>query len=367
MSARMPEVKKPEPAADKERGSRSFLHAGAGFLGTAAADEADAHETDNVVSITSVRRKLPRVHINVNWRRVIAASLVVAALEGVAFGAAYWYVVPTETGSLLIETTPEGLEVIVDGRPAGRTPYSDSLAPGRHTIELRQGVTSRVIPVEISAGVQTLQRITWAKGLKTGQARVTATAPNAHVTIDGNKMGKTPVTVSTLAAGKHMVHVESDRGTVTTPIAVSPGETTELDVPVYPGWVSVLASVELMIYEGERFLGTTEGEKLLLAPGKHSLMFVSENLGYRRTFDVTVEPGGTAAISLPMPRVPVTIEGPDGVDLVLDGEPMGKLPIQGLHVALGTRDFLFKHPDFGERRQVITATLHAPVRVVVTR
>jgi hypothetical protein len=122
-----------------------------------------------------------------------------------------------------------------------------------------------------------------------------------------------------------------------------------------------------MIYSGERFLGTTEGEKLLLAPGKHSLTFSSETLGYRRTFDVTVEPGATAAISLPMPRVPVTIEGPEGVDLVLDGEAIGKLPIAGLHVPLGTRDFLFKHPDFGERRQVITATLLAPVRVVVTR
>src|ERR1700754_156814 len=139
-----------------------------------------------------------------------------------------------------------------------------------------------------------MQRITWAKGLQTGQARETATAPNSHVTIDGKNWGKARLTISTLSAGKHMVQIESDAGTVSTPIAVSPGETTELDVPVYPGWVSVLAPVQLFIYEGERFLGTTEGEKLMLAPGKHSLAFVSEELGYRRTLEVTITPGATA-------------------------------------------------------------------------
>ncbi len=186
-----------------------------------------------MVAFKAPRRQMPRIRIN--WRRTLAASLVVSLLEGVAFATAYWYVVPTETGSLLVETTPAGIEILVDGRVMGRTPFSDSMTPGRHTIELRQGANSRVLPVEISSGVQTMQRITWAKGLQTGQARVTATAANSQVTIDGKKWGKAPLTVSTLAAGKHMVQIESDAGTVSTPIAVSPGETTELDVPIYPG------------------------------------------------------------------------------------------------------------------------------------
>jgi hypothetical protein len=373
MAAPKPIVVKQEPASSSPSSSsaraldssdtpqRALLHAGSGFLGAAAAEAED--EGDKVVAFKKPRRQMPRIRIN--WRRTLAASLVVSLLEGVAFATAYWYVIPTETGSLLVETTPAGIEILVDGHVKGRTPYSDSLTPGRHTIELRQGGNSRVLPVEISSGVQTMQRITWAKGLKTGQARVTATAANSHVTIDGKKWGKAPLTISTLAAGKHMVQIESDAGTVTTPIAVSPGETTELDVPIYPGWVSVLAPVQLFIFEGERFLGTTEGEKLMLSPGKHTLTFSSEELGYRRTLEVTIVPGATAAVSLPMPKVPVTIEGADGADLIVDGEAMGKLPLTGIQVPLGTRDFVVKHPDHGEKRQVVTVTQHGPVRIVM--
>ena len=374
MAAPKPVVVKTEPAAasspsssssssssasSSDASQRMLLRPGSGFFGADAA--AEAEESEKVVAFKAPRRQMPRIRIN--WRRTLAASLVVSLLEGVAFATAYWYVVPAETGSLLVETTPAGIEILVDGRLMGRTPFSDSLGPGRHTIELRQGTNSRVIPVEISSGVQTMQRITWAKGLQTGQARVTATAANSHVTIDGKNWGKAPLTISTLTAGKHMVSIESDAGTVSTPIAVSPGETTELDVPIFPGWVSVLAPVQLFIYEGERFLGTTEGEKLMLAPGKHQLDFVSEELGFKRTLEVTITPGATAAVSLPMPKVAVTVEGPVGADLIVDGEAMGKLPLTGLQVALGTRDFVVKHPDHGEKRQVVTVTSHAPMRV----
>ena len=352
-----------QASASSSSDSRALLRPGSGFFGADAAAEAE-EEAEKVVAFKP-RRQVQMPRIRINWRRTIAACFVVSLFEGVAFATAYWYVTPAETGSLLVETTPVGIEILVDGRVAGRTPFSDSLTPGRHTIELRQGSNSRVIPVEISSGVQTMQRITWARGLQTGQARVTATAQNSHVTIDGKNWGKAPLTVSTLAAGKHMVQIESDAGTVSTPIAVSPGETTELDVPIYPGWVSVLAPVQLFIYEGERFLGTTEGEKLMLAPGKHKLDFVSEELGFKRAVEVTITPGATAAVSLPMPKVAVTVEGPEGGELIIDGEPMGRLPLTGLQIALGTRDFVVKHPDLGEKRQVVTVTSHSPMRVTL--
>jgi hypothetical protein len=334
--------------------SMSLLNAGGGFLGTGAADE---------TSRLATRRSLPRVRVN--WRRTLAASCVVALLEGVAFGTAYWYVVPTETGSLVIETTPPGIDILVDGHVCGHTPYSGALAPGRHVIELRQGVNTRVLPVEISAGVQTWQRVTWSKGLKTGQARVTSTAPSARVTLDGNDLGVTPLTISTLSAGKHMVTVESTSGTVNTPMTVSPGETTELDVPVYPGWVSVLASVELQIFEGERFLGTTESEKLLLSPGRHKLEFVSASLDYRHTQNVLITPGATAALSIVMPKVPVQIDGQTGTELFVDGEVAGKLPMKDVKLALGTREFVFKLPNGETRRQVVVLTNKAPMKVAV--
>lgn len=342
---------------ESSSGSMSLLNAGGGLLGTATEESATRY--------VPPAHALPRVRIN--WRRTLAASCVVALLEGVAFATAYWYVAPTETGTLMVETTPPGIDILIDGHVSGTTPFVGALPPGRHTIELRQGTNSRVMPVEISGGVQTWQRITWSKGLRTGQAHVTSTAPNARVTLDGKDMGVTPLTISTLSAGKHMVTVESSSGTVNTPMSVSPGETTELDVPVYPGWVSVLAPVELQIFEGDHFLGTTESEKLLLSPGRHKLDFVSESLGYKHAQTVMVTPGATSAMSMVMPKVPVVIEGQTGTELFVDGEAAGKLPLKDLRLPLGTREIVFKLPDNSTRRQVAVITNKGPMKVAASQ
>src|SRR5262249_30084624 len=111
---------------DASSTSMSLLNAGTGLLGTGTADESGPR-------LVPMPRTLPRARVN--WRRTLAASGVVALLEGAAFGAAYWYVVPNQTGSLLVETTPAGIDIIVDGRVSGRTPFFGALVPGRHTIE----------------------------------------------------------------------------------------------------------------------------------------------------------------------------------------------------------------------------------------
>jgi hypothetical protein len=50
--------------------------------------------------------------------------------------------------------------------------------------------------------------------------------------------------------------------------------------------------------------------------------------------------------------------------LFIDGEPAGTLPIDSVRAVLGTRDFVIRHPQLGERRQAITVTQKAPARVV---
>ena len=101
----------------------------------------------------------PRRSFRVNWARTLAASLLVALLEGVAFATAWWYVTPEQQGWLVVHTKPAGIQIAVDGLVLGKTPFAKALAPGRHTIELRYGTGTRVVPVEISAGVQTEQRL----------------------------------------------------------------------------------------------------------------------------------------------------------------------------------------------------------------
>ena len=303
----------------------------------------------------------PRRRSRINWARTLAASLLVALLEGVAFATAWWYVTPEQQGWLVVHTKPAGIQIGVDGLVVGKTPFAKALAPGRHTIELRYGTATRVVPVEISAGVQTEQRLSWGNGFTTGQASISSSTAGSKVTIDGRLMGKTPLTVSDLLPGKHEVTVEGENGSVSTMLMVEAGQTTELDVPVYAGWASVLSPVQLDILLDGKLVGSTEIEKLMLKPGKHTLELVNESLGYRGSVEVRVRPGATTSVSV-VPKTPVTVEAPEGTELSINGENMGTLPNAALEVPLGTAEFVMRYKD-EERRQVVPVTMSAPVTV----
>lgn len=303
----------------------------------------------------------PRKRFRINWARTLAASLLVALLEGVAFATAWWYVTPEQQGWLVVHTKPAGIQVSVDGLVVGQTPIAKALPPGRHTIELRYGTATRVVPVEISAGVQTEQRLSWGNGFSTGQAQITSTPAGSKVSIDGRQMGKTPLTVSDLLPGKHEVTVEGETGSVSAMLMVEAGETTELDVPVYAGWVSVLSPVQLDILLDGKLIGSTEIEKLMLKPGRHKLDLENESLGYRGSVEVRVRPGATTSVSV-VPKAPVTVEAPEGTELSVNGDNMGTLPNARLEVPLGTAEFVMRYKD-EERRHVVPVTMSAPVVV----
>jgi hypothetical protein len=298
-----------------------------------------------------------RRSFRVNWARTLAASLLVALLEGVAFATAWWYVTPEQQGWLVVHTKPAGIQIAVDGMVLGKTPFAKALEPGRHTIELRYGTGTRVVPVEISAGVQTEQRLSWGNGFTSGQASISSTPAGSKVSIDGRFMGKTPLTISDLLPGKHEVTVEGENGSVSTMLMVEAGQTTELDVPVYAGWASVLSPVQLDILLDGKLVGSTEIEKLMLKPGKHTLELVNESLGFRGSVEVRVRPGATTSVSV-VPKSPVTVEAPEGTELSINGENMGTLPNAALQVPLGTAEFVMRYKD-EERRQVVPVTMSA--------
>jgi hypothetical protein len=323
-----------------------------------AAPSAEAAEPEAravVVPMARVRR------FRINWARTLAAALLVALLEGVAFATAWWYVTPEQQGWLVVHTKPAGIQISVDGMVLGKTPFATGLRPGRHTIELRYGTATRVVPVEISAGVQTEQTLAWGNGFTTGQASITSTPAGSKVSVDGRQMGTTPITISDLLPGKHEVTVEGPNGSATAMLLVEAGETTELDVPVYAGWASVLSPVQLDIMLGGKRIGSTEIEKMMLAAGNHTLELQNESLGYTGSVDVRVRPGSTTSVSV-VPRTKVTVEAPEGTELAVNGEAMGTLPNTKLEVPLGTAEFVMRYKD-EERRLVVPVTMLSPVVV----
>ena len=52
-------------------------------------------------------------------------------------------------------------------------------------------------------------------------------------------------------------------------------------------------------------------------------------------------------------------------EVFIDGQRVGETPIGNLTVALGSHEVLFRNPQLGEKRQSISVTLAAPVRLSV--
>ena len=44
---------------------------------------------------------------------------------------------------------------------------------------------------------------------------------------------------------------------------------------------------------------------------------------------------------------------------------VGETPLGNLPVTIGPHEVIFRHPQFGEKRQAVSVTLNAPVRVTV--
>jgi hypothetical protein len=296
----------------------------------------------------------------VNWRRTVAAAVLLAILESAAFAAAWWWVKPGAKGTLVVQTSVPGVEVLVDGKTVGHTPFQDDLRPGRHTLTLRRGGLERNMPVEISLGVVTTQTLSWPEA-STGALRVTSTPDGAEVVIDGRVRGRTPLTLDGLAVGRRTVQVRSESGTVSATAAVVAGETVTLDVPIFAGWVHVHAPVDLTVSVNGTRVGSSLDGQILLSPGTHRIEVVSEALGFRDTFNATVEPGKVRNVTVTLPSVPLMVTDEDGTEVLVDGESRGTLPDPAITIPLGTHEIVLRRPDGSERRRTLMVRVGAPV------
>jgi hypothetical protein len=298
--------------------------------------------------------------------RALAVAAVVLLLAIGGAGGYHWYSRPGPHGDLVVTSTQEGLEVLVDGTVLGKTPATLSVAPGRHTIELRGFGASKALPVEVAAGERTNAFVEWGRGPRTGSLRVTSTPPGARVLMGAEIKGLTPVTVEHVPVGTHDVVVETDKGSVRTTVKITADRKTEVDVPIYSGFLAVFAPVELRIFESGRLLGTTLDGRLLMPPGQHTIELVNQALGFRERRTVEVTPGRVTALSVTAMSGEIDVDAPAGTEVFVDGASRGVAPIGTLRVGAGTREVVLRHPELGQRRFVVTVGMKAPARVSFT-
>jgi hypothetical protein len=313
---------------------------------------------------------------------ILPAAIVLSLAVLMAAGLSTWRSraaapAPPPTGELTVDSTPAGASVIIAGKDRGRTPVSVALPPGSYDVELRAGRERHVLAARVTAGATTAQHfVLRAGGPSHGQLRVTSDPPSATVTVDGKPRGRTPVLVSDLDPGQHEVVVTGPAGPVKKRVQVDADTTTMLAVPLpraasapapaaVDGWVAVKSPVELQVFEGDRLLGTTRVDRLMLKTGAHTLRFANEAAGVNVSRPVRIEPGKTTRVEVAVPTGLLSVNASPWATVSIDGREVGETPLGNLEVPAGSHEVVFTHPELGERRQRITLRAGITTRLSV--
>jgi hypothetical protein len=309
------------------------------------------------------------------WRRiaVVACAIVALGEGGVIAARAIRKPPPAKLGTLSLQTNPPGVAVFVDGVARGNTPARISLDAGSHIVELRGRGVPRVIPVTVTAGAEATQYLELPETPSVGSLIVQSDPAGARVTVDGVDRGIAPVSVTSLAPGEHEVTLQADGGpAVRQRVVIQAGVTSSVLTPVstatpgpVSGWVSVKAPVAIEVRENGRLIGTTEADRIMMAVGHHDIELVNDTLGYRVTRSIQVPPGKVMPLTVELPQGVLNVNASPWAEVWIDGRRVGETPIGNLPMSIGPHEVVFRHPQLGEKRQAVSVTLKAPVRLSV--
>jgi serine/threonine protein kinase len=311
------------------------------------------------------------------WPKLVAIAAILIAIVGAGSVATRRYLDASKasaTGTLVLATNPPGALATVDGQPRGTTPLTLVLPVGPHTVVLRSASADRSIPVTISAGAEVSQYIELPQaGSTLGQLQVRTEPAGAKVTIDGVAVGTSPMMVIDLAPGEHAVTLESPLGSVKQTVTIESGMTASLVVPLggasegapVSGWISVQSPIELQVYEGDRLLGSSRSDRIVMSAGRHEINIVNESLGYRASRVLQVAGGKVSPFAVELPKGTIALNAVPWAEVWIDGVKVGDTPIGNLSLAIGNHDVVFRHPELGEQRHTATVTLATAARLSV--
>jgi PEGA domain len=289
----------------------------------------------------------------------VTPALVLSVGGGLVVGiprAKAWLTAEAAVGVADLQSIPDGAEVFLGKDRIGVTPVSARLPAGKHEIEFHYAGVTKTATVDVKPNQRVEVRVDW-KRQPAGRLSVTSDPEGAAVTIDGMKRGFTPLTIDDLLPGQHMVTLKHANGLVQRTVRVKANETETLDVTIYSGWLALFAPIELQVSENGKPLRLNEQNQIMLSPGRHEVQLTNRALGYRESQIVEVRPGEVTAVSMTVPKTPVTVTATPSAEVWLDGVKIGETPLADFPVGLGTREFVLKSPGLGERRLMTTVTV----------
>jgi hypothetical protein len=200
-----------------------------------------------------------------------------------------------------------------------------------------------------------------------GRLEIVTQPPGIKVLLDRKPVGETPLSLD-VTPGRRILTFVTSGGEVIRSVRVGAGKTESVDIPVFSGWVAVFAPIVLSVAADGKNIGTTEDSRLMLPPGKHKLTLSNRELDYTSTQDVEIEPGEVKPVNVD-PRGTVNLNAVPWAEVWLDGQKLGDTPLAAAPVPLGLREFVFKNPQYGERKVTVTikASDNDPIAVDFTK
>lgn len=278
---------------------------------------------------------------------------------------------PPVVGMVAVGSNPEGAQVFIDGEARGVTPLRITMPPGEYTLELRSGTVTRVVPLVVEANATVQPFVDLVPSLATsGRLEITSDPPGARVIVDGTSRGVTPLVLPAIPAGQHRVVVTDGSSTVNRTVNVEAGRVVTVSAAMTPrgatgGWIAVKAPFDVQILDGDRLVGTSASERIMLPVGSHDLELVADGYEFRTRVNVQVRAGETVDVPVQVPNGSVSISAVPWADVWIDGTHVGQTPIGHLAVAIGEHEIVWRHPQLGERRQQVRVTQHTATRVGV--
>ena len=262
-------------------------------------------------------------------------------------------------GVAVLESVPDGSQVLVDGKALGTTPFTATLPAGDHSVEFRFRKATRTVRLSVTAGGHTTERVDWTKK-PNGRLQVHTDPPGAKVLVDGVDRGVTPLTLDDLAVGAHALVLQRADGSIQRTVTVSATEIARVNEMIFPGWVTVFSPFTLNITEGSRPIRLDDRNQVMLPSGAHDLRFENRALGYEEVRHVDVRSGAVTTLSIVPPHSSLTVSSTVPAEVLLDGVSAGQTPLTALPVELGTREVVVRNAE-GEVRRFTTTITTKPV------
>jgi hypothetical protein len=237
-------------------------------------------------------------------------------------------------------------------------------------VELRNGAAKRTLTLTVDAATAVREFVDLAPGLGLGAMDVTTDVPGARVVIDGAFRGVTPLSLTDVEPGVHQVTLIADETRVQRTVTVQAGATATVVASVVPtgatgGWLKIDVPIDMQILEAGRLIGTTGADRIMLPAGRHTLDLVADTFEFRTAVTATVGVGRTVTIPVAVPNGRVSINAVPWADVWLDGQSLGSTPLANIEVPVGSHEVIWRHPQLGERRQLVRVPAESPARVTM--